>query len=886
MPTTRAVSRGARTSIPPALAGEVPRPVVDRVLSDASRLPLTIVTAGPGWGKTTAVASWARRLRDEAGGAVAWLTLRPADDTPAAFWCELIRAVNGSGSVPEDNPLRLLSTAGGVNSEVLLAIFRGLDALPQPIVLVLDDFHVVSSAEVLADLIDLVSLRTRAHIVLVTRVDPPIALHRLRLAGDLVEVNSSDLAFDARDVRRLAAGSEALELTDSGLEEVLARTEGWPAGVRLAAMYLARVGADAGLERFGGTDRSVAEYLVAEVLLRNSPEVRDFLLRTSVVELVSGELADAIAPGGQGHTRLASLVEANQFIVSVNAEGTVFRYHPLLRDLLVHTLRLENSSAFREAHVAAASWFLTHRKPVRAMGHAVAAEDWELAATAFFEASPGVVGARSTDLVEHLRAIPYASLEPCAARELCAAALEFCQGHFSAMEEHVQASRRLLSEGDQLPPVALAFLENLACAAARARGDEDSVAAAAQAALEQVSATAPAPAAEGNRLIATTQYAVALLRAGDIAGARARLMGVVRDTPRGDVELMLLGTRAHLAWCDFAEGDLDSAIARAGAVIEDAVVRGWTSQMQLRFAYLPLALAQMLRGEFDSADRHLAAGLAADANGVEAWPATVLHLAQACVAVSRRRPRAATAAFQTALAMQRDHPVSAALADTWTRVSAEVAMLTGGRGRAIVLGDGAPMSATGWSTQARLALHRGDLDGAQNAASRVPRSPDPGTVDDLIAAIEAAICDARVARKQGRPIQAAHSLGEALRTAAPQLILRPFLGPDCGDLSALLRATAVNGDAAVLRDSALLRLGDAGEMSSRPEVEPLIEPLTERELAVLAELPTMRTNEEIAQDFYVSVNTIKSHLSHLYRKLGVGTRRDAVRRARDLGLLA
>ncbi len=885
MATSRAVPRGARTSIPPALAGEVPRPAVDRVLSDASHLRLTIVTAGPGWGKTTAVAGWARRLRDEAAGAVAWLTLGPADDTPAAFWGEVIRAVNASGAVPEGNPLRLLSAAGGVNDEVLRALFRGLDALPQPIVLVLDDFHVVGSADVMSDLIDLVSLSTRVHVVLVTRVDPPMPLHRLRLAGDLVEVSAQDLAFDAGDVRQLAAGSEALELTESGLEEVLARTEGWPAGVRLAAMYLARVGVNAGLAGFGGTDRSVAEYLVAEVLLRNDPEVRDFLLRTSVVELVSGDLAEAIVPGMQGHARLTTLVEANQFIVSVNPEGTVFRYHPLLRDLLVHTLRLEDAPVFRKAHLAAASWFLAHRQPVRAMGHAVAAEDWDLVATAFFEASPGVVGARSSDLVEHLRAIPYASLDPCAARELCAAALEFCEGHFLAMEEHVQASRRLLAEGDQLPAVALAFLENLACASARARGDETSVAAAAQAALEEVSHAAPVAAAEGNRLIATTQYAVALLRAGDIPGARARLTAVVRETPPGDVELMLLGARSHLAWCDFAEADLGSAITHARAVIEDAGVRGWASQMQLRFAYIPLALAQTLRGDFDSADRHIAAGLAADANGIEAWPTIALHLAQASVAVSRRRPRAASAAMQSALSLQRGHPVSAALADTWTRVNAEVMMLSAGGGGAVVLGDDAPASATGWSTQARVALHRGDLRGAGIAASRVPRSPDPGTVDDVVAAIEAAICDARVARRQERLAQATHSMGEALRTAAPQFILRPFLGPDSDDLAVILRAVTVDGDAAVLRDCALLRLGEAGEVSSHPEVEPLIEPLTERELAVLAELPTMRTNEEIAQDFYVSVNTVKSHLSHLYRKLGVGTRREAVRRARDLGLL-
>ena len=202
-----------------------------------------------------------------------------------------------------------------------------------------------------------------------------------------------------------------------------------------------------------------------------------------------------------------------------------------------------------------------------------------------------------------------------------------------------------------------------------------------------------------------------------------------------------------------------------------------------------------------------------------------------------------------------------------------------------VLDDDALLSATGWSTRARLALARGDLEGALSAASRVPTSPEPGDLDDVVAAIEAAICEACVAGRQQGIVQAARAMGEALRAAAPQRILRPFLVADSGDLAQILRAVTVSGEAAALRDAVLARLGAAGEAPSLPEPEPLLEPLTERELAVLSELPTMRTNEEIARDFYVSVNTIKSHLSHLYRKLGVGTRREAVRRARELGLL-
>ena len=871
-------------SIPPALPVEVRRADVEQALSDASHLPLTIVTAGPGWGKTTITATWARRSRED-GRAVAWLALRPADDSPASFWGAVLAAVRASGAVPDSHPLRLLSAAGGMTDEVLLAVFRGLDALPAPTLLVLDDFHVITNAEVMTALTDLVSQRSNVHLVLLTRIDPSIPMHRLRLAGVLAEVGASDLAFDGDAVRRLASGAESLELSDSTLSEVLARTEGWPAGVRLATMYLARGDAEQSLEGFGGTDRSVAEYLVSEVLQRNTSDVRDFLLRTSVVEVISGPLADAIVAGGEGHARLEALVEANQFITSVNPERTVFRYHPLLRDLLLHTLQHDDPVGFREAHRAAATWYIAHRHPVRALGHAVAAEDWDLAAQAFFEASPSVVGARGVALRDHLRSVPFASLEPSAARELCAAGLEFCEGHFFAMEGHVEEVRKMLRAGDRLPPVALAFLENLACASARARGDEDSVATAAEAALEQVSHAAPGPATEGNRLIATTQYAVALLRTGDVSEARARLTVVVRDTPQGDVALMLLGARSHLAWCDLADGNLEAAMVQARSVIDDAIVRGWGSQLQLRYAYLPLAMAQMLRGEFDVADRTVAAGLAADVNGVEAWSTVALHLAHASVAVSRRRPRAASAALESARAAMRDHPVSPALADTLTRVAGEVAILTGAEDGPPILDEGAGVSSTGWATRARLALSRGTLDLAREAADRVPLDPESQHLDDLLAAIEARLCESLVAGQQRRTRQATDSMGEALVLASPQRVLRPFLVAGSDDVARILRSTPATGETVSLRDALLGRLADHGAGPVLPEPEPLLEPLTERELAVLAELPSMRTNEEIARDFYVSINTIKSHLTHLYRKLGVGNRREAVRRGRELGLI-
>lgn len=872
-------------SLPPPLPAEVPRENVHRALAAASRLPLTIVSAGPGWGKTTTVAHWARQARADSGESVAWLTLRSTDDSIASFWDAVLTALRVSGSVPDGHPLAHLSPEGGITPEFTLALNRGLDALQGPVTLVLDDFHVISDADVVTAVTHLVSRQTPVRLILLTRVDPPMPMHRLRLAGVLAEVNAADLAFDADAVRQLAAATESLELEEDDLDEVLARTEGWPAGVRLATMFLGREGVAAGLGRFGGSDKSVAEYLVAEVLNRNSPEVREFLLRTSVVELISGDLADAIVPGGRGHHRLTELVQANQFIACVNPERTVFRYHPLLRDLLLHSLQHEDPVEFRAANRAAAAWFIAKGHPVRALEHAVASEDWDLAADAFFDASPSLVGLHGRAVVEHLRTIPFPSLSPTAALELCAAGLAYGSGHFESMASHLAEASRLHEQGSALPPLGLAFMELLTCATARARGDDAAIDEAAAAALTHASHAAPSAAADSLRLLAMTQAGVARVRTGDVPAARGLLTTVVRESPSGDVELMRLGARSQLAWCDLVDGRLDSAIAESRRVIDDARGRGWASQLQIRPAYLSLGVAQLLQGDFEPSDRVLAEGVAAHSNGAEAWPTIALHLAQASVAVSRARPRAATSALAHARAAIGDRRVSPALADTLTRVAAEVAILTRADEDHSGTEVGSVISATGWSAQARIALHRGDIDRALEAAHRVPREHGSETLDDRVAAIEAAICEAVAAALRGRPAQAAHIMGEALSLAAPGRIVRPFLTIDSAVVRQIASATPATGEALELRNGVLERLAGTVETSHLPEPELLIEPLTERELAVLAALPTMRTNEEIAQDFYVSVNTIKSHLTHLYRKLGVTNRRDAVRRARELALL-
>ena len=301
---------------------EVGRPGLDDRLDAAAEHRLAIVSAGPGWGKTTAVARWVRGRRAGVGRATAWLTLEAGDNSPAAFWDAVLHAAADSGAVPDGHPLAVATASAGVSEEVLLTLFRGLASLPRPLLIVLDDFHLIEDTDILTALGDFVVHETPVRLMLLTRYDPALPLHRLRLSGDLAEIRAADLAFDAPSVIDLARGAESLDLAPAQVERVLTRTEGWPAGVRLATLHMSRRGADADLESFAGTEQSVAEYLVAEVLQRHDASMTDFLMRTSVADTLSGGLADAIVPGGNGLARLETLEKTNQFVVAAGTERT------------------------------------------------------------------------------------------------------------------------------------------------------------------------------------------------------------------------------------------------------------------------------------------------------------------------------------------------------------------------------------------------------------------------------------------------------------------------------------------------------------------------------------------------------------------------------------
>ena len=338
--------------------GLVPRRMLFDRLSAAGAGGVTLVSAPPGSGKTMLLRSWI----DDAGlrDRVAWVSVERGERDAQRFWLSVVGEL--TGAVGRDAFVQKLSAAPDFDGEAVVGrLLSDLASLEGSCVLVIDDLHELSSADALAQLKVLLERRPSAlRVVLATRRDPRLGLHRLRLAGELVELRAADLRFSPQETRDLleAAG---IPLSDAGLTLLHERTEGWAAGLRLAAIALAgHPEPERFVAEFSGSERNVADYLLAEVLDRQPADVRRLLLRTSVLERVSGPLADHVAGGSGSERILLSLEEGNAFVVSLDVGRSWFRYHHLFADLLRLELRRTAPDEIAPLHRAAADWFADH----------------------------------------------------------------------------------------------------------------------------------------------------------------------------------------------------------------------------------------------------------------------------------------------------------------------------------------------------------------------------------------------------------------------------------------------------------------------------------------------------------------------------------------------
>ena len=525
---------------------------------------------------------------------------------PQRFWLSVLGALRETA--PGSKLVRPLMAAPDLDGwAVVERLLADLASLEDRVWLVIDDLHELRSAEALRQL-ELLVMRAPAGLrfVLATRHDLRLGLHRLRLAGELTEIRAADLRFTRQETRALFE-TAGIELSGPALELLYERTEGWAAGLRLAALSLAgHPDPDRFAAEFSGSERTVAEYLLAEVLDRQPQEVRRLLLRTSVLDRVNGELADLLTGGSGGERLLQQLEQANTFVAALDARRSWFRYHQLFADLLQLELRGSDAAELPALHAAAAGWYAEHGYLVEAVRHAQAAQDWGLAARLLSDHWVGFglngLGATAHELLARFPAGVIAADAELAARmavdELARGSLDEAERYLALATrglESIPADRRGRSQ------VVLAVVR---MRLARQRGDVPAVAEQAQRLLAPAGAADLAELGVGGdlRMLALIDLGIAELWTARFEEADRHLedgISLARQLGRPYLEVTGLAYWAQLvSWRSFPLG-----AQRSMQAIELAGRHGWTEEPVAGVAYLALGVAMVAQGRLEEAER-------------------------------------------------------------------------------------------------------------------------------------------------------------------------------------------------------------------------------------------------------------------------------------------
>ena len=557
---------------------------------------MTVVSAPAGSGKTVLLRSWI----GEAGVAdrAAWVPVGRDERDPQRFWASVLGALRGTA--PGSGLVRELTAAPDLDGwAVVERLLKDLAPLAGPVWLVVDDVHLLGPDQALRQL-ELLMMRApdALRFVLCTRHGLRLGLHRLRLEGQLAEIRAGDLRFSVAEARELFAGA-GVELADPAVVMLHERTEGWAAGLRLAALSLAghpdpgRFAAE-----FSGSERTVAEYLLDEVLDRQPEDVRRLLLRTSVLERVSGPLADALAGGSGGERVLQELEVANAFVASLDAGRSWFRYHHLFADLLQLELRRTAPGEVTGLHQVAAQWFAEHGFPVEAIRHAQAARDWGLAARLLAGHWPGLhLGGQAATVHAILAGFPAGAAAADAELAAVAAADELAQGSLEAAERYLEvAARGAASVPAARRGQAQVLLGIIRLLVARQRGNLPAMAEEAR----KLQATAEAPEAapglgEELRALALVSLGSAEYGAARLAEAAAHLEQAVALARRVGLPYLEFTGLAYQAVIEL-ERSFARAAERGRQAVELAERHGWTDEPAAGRAYMAIAGALTVQG--------------------------------------------------------------------------------------------------------------------------------------------------------------------------------------------------------------------------------------------------------------------------------------------------
>ena len=890
----------------------VRRPELTGLLRAGPERKLTIVTAPAGFGKTTLIAEWLDEW-PEARKAVGWVSLDPSDNEPRTFWRYIIAAIQKTDpEIGKRAMAAIISDEPRPYEPIVTGLINDVASSAEPIVLVLDDFHVIDARAILQALEFLVDHQPpNLHIVIVSRSDPQLPMARLRARGESFDIRAADLRFTAPEARTLLNETMGLDLNDSDVATLESRTEGWAAGLQLAALSLrGRRDASDFIRSFAGDDRYIVDYLIEEVLNRQSEEIRDFLLATSILERLCGPLCDAVTGRHDGQAILQRLEETNVFLVPLDERRHWYRYHHLFADVVRAHAAQSQPDCMSGYHRRASVWYERHREPAEAIRHAFAASDLERAADLIELAWRPMDRVRqiapwlawTSDLPEELirrrpvLALGYAwALLEMGDLETGSNWLGVAAGHLDDVEDpgasavESPTSIRIADQDE-----ARYLRGSIAAARAfHAMTQDDTTAARewARQSLDHIPRTE-----HYRRSSPAALLALASWKEGDLDEAARSLTEALEGALAiGNARFVVSGSYI-LGEILRGQGQLDSA----RRVYDEAVrfVAGQPMESALSGADIHTGLAELhlLRDDRDAAnlelDRSLKSGEQA---GLPHWRHRWLVASSSYQAAMGDPNKAVDDLDQAARHFTRGpvpdvRPIRAIKMRVLIRLGRLDEAETIARAMNLSLEDDAEfMLEYAHLSFARLVIARrrtGSKGGSQRALFGLLDRLRRAAIDRVASQIEILLTTALAYDAFDDKGNAILSLEKAYELARPLNYVQPFLS-EGEPMQALVRA-ALSGSAGGRERwiwPAFCEKLDATRERHRHGAGQLVEPLTDREHEVIQLVAAGLRNREVAERLFIAEATVKRHIANAYGKLGVSSRTEAVARANELNLL-
>lgn len=887
--STPAPLLAAKIRIPPLSAALIPRPLLLEKLDEGLRVGrhATLISAPAGYGKTTLLSAWAHQC----ARVVAWLSLDDDDNDPVRFLDYLVASLRQAEIIRRE-----AGSTGGASPQpfsaqvVLPALINEIETTGREVALVFDDYHLVQAPAVHKALIYLLDHQPApVHLVIASRADPPLPLARLRARGQLTELRQSDLRFTPDETAAFLNQRIERGVGADDVAVLAARTEGWIAGLHLAATSLQTHGdAHRFIQDFKGSHRYVLDYLIEEVLQRQSPTVQSFLLQTSILDRLTGPLCDAVTEQDGGQARLAELERANLFIVPLDDERQWYRYHRLFADLLQKRLGETYGDLAPTLHRRASAWHERNGLIAEAIDHALAAADFERAADLIERVADAMLmRSESATLLAWIKALPEAQTR---VRPLLCVYQAWVLLLDGSPLELVEAPLRYIEESDSVSSKALpvrAFV-------AYYRGDPARAITLSQRALEQLPDNDSFFGGLARMTLAVAYHIVGDLEASQRFMQEAGRVGALQGNVMITVNAICY--RAELL-------RRDGKLHQAHAVFQQALALAVDS----RGARLPVASRALIGlGEIAHEWNDLEAAVRYIHEGIELsqrWTAAG-GLGAYLVLTRIRQAQNDWAGVREALQKMRQLAVEFRASDVDDRmVDLFEAWMQ------IVFGD--LHTARAWAERYSLSRNvdpveyelTGDATTRHLHKYEYPVAARlwlaEGRPAEALALLEAALPIVEKLNRSGLMIEyeilaalAAYALnemeraiqacGRAVRLAKPERYVRLFLDEGEG-VRFLLERILSDGRYSDVKDFIHALLAAYGRSASPPQ--PLLEPLSERELEVLGLIAEGLSNEAIAHRLVLSLPTIKWHTSNIYGKLGVKNRTEAVYKARTLGIL-